>query len=105
MNYEELTPNERELLEMFNRLTPENKKKAIEKARELSKKQGGAKMTIEELNKEQLTQVKQNYYTQKQAEKGEGVSYGELSMIDTLVSDSEIFEEYQGVEFVPADFV
>ena len=61
-------------------------------------------MTIEELTPEQLTQVKQNYYTQKQAEKGEGVSYGELSLINDIISDSEIYEAYNGVCFVPDDF-
>lgn len=61
-------------------------------------------MTVKELNREQLRQVKQHYYTQKQDEKGEGVSYGELSLIDELVSDAEIFEAYSCTEFVPDDF-
>lgn len=61
-------------------------------------------MNIHELSKDQLTQVKQNYYTQKQAEKDKGVSYGELSMIDSLVSDSEVFEAYAAVDFVEDDF-
>ena len=61
-------------------------------------------MTIEELTPEQLTQVKQNYYTQKQAEKGEGVSYLELATINELVTDAEIIEHYKGVIFVPDDF-
>lgn len=61
-------------------------------------------MTIQELTPDQLTQVKQNYYTQKQAEKGEGVSWGELIEINDLVTDAEIFEHYAGVCFVPDDF-
>ena len=61
-------------------------------------------MTIHELNTDQLTQVKQNYYTQKQAEKGEGVSWGELAQINDLVSDAEIIEQYAGVVFSPDDF-
>lgn len=61
-------------------------------------------MTINELNREQLTQVKQKYYTEKQAEKGAGVSYGELAQIDELVTDAEIIAQYSGVDFVPDDF-
>ena len=61
-------------------------------------------MTINELNREQLTQVKQNYYTQKQAEKGKGVSWGELAQINDLVTDAEIIAEFSGVDFVPDDF-
>ena len=61
-------------------------------------------MTINELTREQLTQVKQRYYTEKQAEKGQGVSYGELAQIDELVTDAEIIEEFGGVCFVPDDF-
>lgn len=61
-------------------------------------------MTINELNREQLTQVKQKYYTDKQAEKGAGVSWGELAQIDELVTDAEIIAEFSGVNFVPDDF-
>ena len=62
-------------------------------------------MTIKELTRDQLTQVKQRYYTQKiDAEQGAGVSYMELATINELVSDAEIFEAFAGVEFVPDDF-
>lgn len=62
-------------------------------------------MTIKELTRDQLTQVKQNYYTQKRdAEAGAGVSYLELATVNELVSDAEIFEAFAGVEFVPDDF-
>ena len=61
-------------------------------------------MRIEELTREQLAQVKGRYYTEKQAEKGEGVSYGELVSIDDLVTDAEIFAAFGGVDFVPDDF-
>lgn len=62
-------------------------------------------MTIKELKPEQLEQVKQRYYTEKQAEKGEGVSYGELLQVDQLVTDAEIIEAYAGVIFTPDDFM
>ena len=61
-------------------------------------------MTINELNRDQLTQVKQNYYTQKQAERGAGVSYLKLAQINEIVPDAEIFEHFAGVCFVPDDF-
>ncbi len=61
-------------------------------------------MTINELTREQLMQVKQNYYTQKQAEAGQGVSYGELATINELVTDAEIYAAYEGVTFTPDDF-
>lgn len=61
-------------------------------------------MTIKELTREQLQQVKQEYYTRKQEEAGAGVSYGELAQIDELVTDAEIFEQYAGVIFTPDDF-
>lgn len=58
-------------------------------------------MTVKELNRDQLEQVKARYYTEKHPE---GVSYGELGNINALVTDAEIFEEYEGVYFVPDDF-
>ncbi len=61
-------------------------------------------MTINELTREQLMQGKQNYYTQKQAEAGQGVSYGELATINELVTDAEIYAAYEGVTFPPDDF-
>ncbi len=61
-------------------------------------------MLVTELNREQLTELKQRYYSEKMDAKGEGVSYGELFEIDDLVSDNEIFEEYEGVDFHNDDF-
>lgn len=62
-------------------------------------------MTIYELSDEQKASVKQNYYMHKQAEKGMGVSYGELAAIDNFVSDEEIIKEYKHVYFTPEDFL
>ena len=61
-------------------------------------------MTVRELNRDQLIELKQAYLTQKLDEQGEGISYGELAEADELVSDAEIFEEYAGTDFVPDDF-
>ena len=43
-------------------------------------------MTFKELNKNQIEQLKQRYY----CDRNENVSYGELVYIDELVSDEEI---------------
>lgn len=59
-------------------------------------------MDIRDLSRDQLEQIKQSYYIKKQYPAG--VSYGELSSIDTLVSDDEVFCEYAGVSFVEEDF-
>ena len=62
-------------------------------------------MTVKELTREQLEIVKQRYYMQKMDEEsGAGVSYGELAAIDTLVTDEEIFAEYEGTLFTKGDF-
>ena len=55
-------------------------------------------MVIRDLNRNQLEQIKQSYYIQKRYPLG--VSYGELASIDSLVSDKEVFDEYDGVDFV-----
>lgn len=57
-------------------------------------------MNITELTRGQLELVKQRYYM----ERNENVSWGELADIDNLVSDKEVFEEYDGVDFVEEDF-
>ena len=57
-------------------------------------------MSVKELTREQLIELKQRYYT----ERNENVSYGELADIDNLVSDNEIFEEYGDITFVEEDF-
>ena len=44
-------------------------------------------MTVSELNREQLTQLKGRYYEDNHPE---GVSYGELADIDNLVTDIKI---------------
>lgn len=61
-------------------------------------------MTVYELNRDQLTELKRNYYTQLLDERDESPSYGELADIDDYVSDEEMFDEYAGVDFVPGDF-
>ena len=59
-------------------------------------------MNVKELSRAQLLQLKANYYDDHHPE---GVSYGELAEIDSLVSDEEVIEAYDGVNFVEDDFI
>lgn len=61
-------------------------------------------MTVQELNREQLQQVKVNYYTNDCNEPSGPLSYGEIMDIDNIISDEEIYEAYAGVDFVEDDF-
>ena len=71
-------------------------------------------MTVHELNREQLIQLKQQYLCQL-AEEGcyaevRGVpydepSYGDLADADEIVSDDVIFRNYDDVYFTEEDFV
>ena len=63
---------------------------------------GDAGLTIKQLDRDQLTQIKQNYYMMKN--EATGTSYGELAAINEFVSDAEIFAEYDGTIFVKDDF-
>lgn len=57
-------------------------------------------MKLQDLNREQIIQLKKNLY----CEKNENASYGELAEIDNLVSDEELKEEYGDTYFVDEDF-
>ena len=57
-------------------------------------------MKLQDLNREQIIQLKQNLY----CERNENASYGELAEIDNLVSDEELKEEYGDTYFVDEDF-
>lgn len=57
-------------------------------------------MSVKELNRCQLEQLKQNYLCATQ----ESVSWGELADADEIVSDEQVFNEYEGTVFVPEDF-
>lgn len=62
-------------------------------------------MTVRELSREQLDELKQNHLTRKMDEAGESPSYGELAEASEKISDEEIFDEYDGTEFSPDDFM
>ena len=63
-------------------------------------------MKVTELNREQLTTLKQDYLIRLV---NDGVreepSWEEMSRVDELVKDEVIFEKYEGIEFVEEDFV
>lgn len=57
-------------------------------------------MTVKELNRDQIVQLKQDYLVEIRGD----VSYGELADADELVTDAQVFDRYSGVDFVPDDF-
>lgn len=62
-------------------------------------------MTVRELKREYLQQLKIHYLDEiLQKEENRGVSYGEMAAIDDIVTDAEIFEEYNHIYFVDEDF-
>lgn len=62
-------------------------------------------MTVRELNRDQLIELKGRYIDDRNTEKGEGTSYQEYAGADSIVSDEEIFTAYDGTEFVEDDFL
>lgn len=59
-------------------------------------------MTVKELNKEEMNELKFRYYSEKT---GKELSYNEMFEINKYVSDKEIIKEYQDVSFVKDDFI
>ena len=57
-------------------------------------------MSVYELSKNQLIELKQNYLFKRD----ENISYDKLLDADIIVSDEEIFNEYENVEFSEDDF-
>ena len=57
-------------------------------------------MTIQQLTREQILQLKQAMLT----EQSDTVSYGELLHADQLISDTEVTLKFYGTEFTDEDF-
>lgn len=57
-------------------------------------------MTVYQLNRDELIELKQRYYFEKHTD----VSYYEIAFIDTLVTDYEIYEKYKDTIFTEDDF-
>ena len=61
-------------------------------------------MTVHELNRDQLTELKQRMIDDEIYEKeGRNPSYGELAVAESN-PDEKVFEKYEGVEFSNDDF-
>lgn len=61
-------------------------------------------MSVEELNRDQLIQLKQNMLMERMDEEGETPSWGELAEVDSIITDEEVQQEYAGTDFVTDDF-
>lgn len=62
-------------------------------------------MTIYDLNREQIIQVKQDYLTEHLYEtEGRTPSYGELAIVNEIVPDWIVFEAYACYDFSEDDF-
>ena len=60
-------------------------------------------MSITDLSRDQLTELKQAYLTDLFDRDGLSPSYGELADADQLIPDAEIYEAYEGCIFAPGD--
>lgn len=61
-------------------------------------------MDVRDLTREQLDELKQRMICDRNDEKGEGTSWGELANAGDLISDADVFERYEGVNFSEDDF-
>lgn len=61
-------------------------------------------MSFDELNDDQKLELKQRILTERNENRGEGTSYGELADADDLVSDEDAKDWAEGMEFSPDDF-
>lgn len=61
-------------------------------------------MTVRELNRDQLTELKQRMVDDEINEaEGRSASYGELAEAES-VPDEKVFEKYEGIRFSNDDF-
>lgn len=61
-------------------------------------------MTVHELSREQLQELKQWHYMHHKFGKSIDVSWKEMAFIDNYVTDEEIFEQYNGTSLIDDDF-
>ena len=61
-------------------------------------------MTVYELNRDELNQLKEDYVTEMAIKEDRDICMGELLDAHYEVADETIFEFYEGVEFVKEDF-
>ena len=58
-------------------------------------------MSVYELSREQLTELKQSYYCDLYDGK---ITWDEWACVDEFVSDEEVFAAYENTDFVNDDF-
>ena len=61
-------------------------------------------MGVKDLSREQLIELKEHYYMFNKFDEEIDVSYYELSLINELVTDEEIFDYYSTTTFSNDDF-
>ena len=61
-------------------------------------------MTVQELNRDQLIQLKQQMLMERMDAEGDSPSWGELTDADSLISDEDVQSEFAGTIFTPDDF-
>lgn len=62
-------------------------------------------MDVRDLNRDQLHELKERYlFAEADEGKREWPSYGELMHADELVTDDQVYEAWEGTEFVEEDF-
>lgn len=72
------------------------------KDKDEKKKAVKSSMSVRDLPREALQELKERYYMDKFDNE---LSYGEIAAIDDLVSDEEVFDEYDGTTFTEDDFL
>lgn len=61
-------------------------------------------MTVQELNCDQLIEIKQSMLIEWMDAEGDWPSWGEIADADNLISDEDVFEEYAHTVFTEGDF-
>lgn len=61
-------------------------------------------MTVQELNRDQLVELKQRMVSERNAKQNKGTSWAELAFADKQITDEEAFAEYKGTSFTDDDF-
>lgn len=61
-------------------------------------------MSVKELSRDQLQELKGNLLFERSLETGESIGWGAFAYADELVSDEECFDYYSGTDFSTDDF-
>ena len=61
-------------------------------------------MSVHELNRDQMIELKQSMLTERMLANDAEPSWGELADADETISDDEVINEYAGTNFVNDDF-